>query len=96
MSAGKAKYSRQNLLVTEEFIQRSRLAFGCFALGFFPKKIESTGLGICLHLPVPRVVKIDVGQLRQELPFLLFIKPLHGIDNFRDCAHAKKNNRKTL
>jgi hypothetical protein len=94
MSAGNAEYSRQNLLVTEEFIQRSSLPLGYFALRFIPKKIEATGLGVCLHLPIPRVVKIDIGELRQELSLLLLIEAIHGIDNFGNSAHAKNNNRK--
>jgi hypothetical protein len=89
MSAGNAKYSRQNLLVTEEFIQRSSLPLGYFALCLIPKKIEATGLGVCLHLPIPRVVKIDIGELRQELPLLLLIEAIHGIDNFGNSAHTK-------
>jgi hypothetical protein len=94
MSAGNAKYSRQNLLVTEEFIQRSSLTLGYFALRFIPKKIEATGFGVCLHLPIPRVVKIDIGELRQELPLLLFVEAIHSIDNLGNGAHAKNNNRK--
>ncbi len=74
MSSGKAKYSRQNLLVTEEFIQRSRFSCRDFALYFLPKEIQTSGPGVCVHLTIPRVIKIDLGKLGEELSLLLLVQ----------------------
>jgi len=90
MSSGRAKYSRQNLFVTEEFIQRSSLALGYFAFRFLPQKVETAGFCVCFHLTIPRIIKINLGELGEKLIFLLLVQPLHRVDDFGDCAHAKR------
>src|SRR5256885_12676659 len=45
---------------------RSGFAFGHFVLRFLPKKTEATSLCVCVHLAIPRVVEVVLGQLRRK------------------------------
>src|SRR5205814_4461730 len=63
---------------------------GYFALLLFPKKIKTTSLGVCVHLPIPYVVKIGTGQLGQKLTLLLVVQPFYRIDDLGNCAHAQR------
>ena len=81
------KYSRQNLLVTEEFIERSRPSFVDIPLRFLPKKIEPPCSSVRVDLTVPRVVEIDLTEFGEELVFLFLVQAPNRINNFHDSAH---------
>lgn len=80
-------YSCQNLLVTEEFIERFGPSFLNVPLRFLPKKIQPSGSRISVDLTVPRVVEIDLGELGKKLVFLFLVQPSNRSNDFHDRAH---------
>ena len=81
-------YSRQNLLVTEDFIERSCSAFLDIPLRFLPEKIEPPFARVRVNLTVPRVVEIDFAKLGEELVFLLLVQPPDRLNDFHDRTHG--------
>ncbi len=83
-------YSCQNLLVTEEFIERSCPSFFDVPLRFLPEKIKPPRACVSVDLTVPRVVEIDLGEFGEKLVFLFLVQPPNRINDFYDRAHRCK------